>query len=393
MRELLIYRKILKDKVIKKIDKSSLDKKHLFDAAALLIHEASEKKFCGNILKQYLYHIIKKDENIFTVNSDLNRIDENISIFASKDIKNITEFIEKSTDLFEKAGINLNFESSDSLKKDEFYNILENKDICKITDDLIKYHYKNGSGVFTESSTFKWSNGNFYPVKNIDYITFDDISGYEYQKSIVFQNTKSLSEGKKANNVLLTGARGTGKSSCVKASLNKFSCNGLKLLEITRDQISDLGLIMDKLSKTGRKFIVFIDDISFESFETGYKQIKSILDGGVEKKPDNVVIYATSNRRHIVKESFSEREGLDEVRMSDAVNEKLSLADRFGITIHFMSPTQVEYLEMVYKIAEKENLKYDRDYLKAEAIKWEINQNGRSGRTARQFIDYLLSLD
>lgn len=394
MRELLIYRNILKDKVIKKINKSDLDRKKLFDSAALLIKEGIKRSYSGNILKNYIYDLIKKDENIFTISADTGKEDENIHKLTMKDIQSIKEYISKTTELFEKAGISLIFEISNTKSAPNlFFEIMEEKDICKIVNNLIKYHSENGAGSFLESGSFKWKSKEFYPIENPDFITFEQIVGYEYQKSVIIQNSEALAKGKKANNVLLTGARGTGKSSCVKAASAMFSPLGLKILEITREQIADLGEIMEKLSKSGRKFIIFIDDISFEAFETGYKQIKSIIDGGIEKKPENVVLYATSNRRHIVKETFSEREGHDEVRISDAVNEKLSLSDRFGITLHFMAPTQLEYLEMVYEIADRAGITLDRESIKKEALKWEITQNGKSGRTAKQFVDYLVSLN
>lgn len=394
MRELLIYRNILRDKIVKKIIESENSKKNLFEAAAILVKFAAKRGYSGNILKRYIYDLVKKDENSFTRSADINKVNKNIEKIAIKDIQSIKQFILKCSELFEKSGIDILFNENEC-KKDEcqFFEIMEEKDIYKIVIDLINYHSKNGTGNFINSSSFKWKNGKFKSVKNADVITFDEIVGYEYQKSVVIQNTEALANGKKANNIILTGARGTGKSSSVKAAVHRFASFGVKIIEITREQIADLGIMMEKLAKSGRKYIIFIDDISFESFETGYKQIKSIIDGGLEKKPENIVLYATSNRRHIVKESFSEREGQDEVRMSDAINEKLSLSDRFGITLHFMAPTQTEYLEMVYAIAENCGIKMDRESIKREAIKWEITQNGKSGRTAKQFVDYLLSIE
>ncbi len=394
MRELLIYRNILKDKIVKKIIESEINKNNIFEAAHLLVKTAAKKGYRGNIVKRHIYEIMKGDENIFTQSADINSIDKNIERVVIKDIQSIKYFILKCDELYEKSGIDILFNNNElKVKECEYFEIMEEKDVCKIYIDLINYHSKNGTGNFINSSSFKWKDGKFKAAKNVDIITFDEIVGYEYQKLVVIQNTEALATGKKANNILLTGARGTGKSSSVKAAVNRFASLGVKIIEITREQIADLGIMMEKLAKSGRKYIIFIDDISFESFETGYKQIKSIIDGGLEKKPENIVIYATSNRRHIVKESFSEREGQDEVRMSDAVNEKLSLSDRFGITLHFMAPTQTEYLDMVYVIAENAGITMDRESIKREAIKWEITQNGKSGRTAKQFVDYLLSIE
>jgi uncharacterized protein len=394
MRELLIYRNILKDKIVKKIIESENNKNSIFEATAFLVKVAAKRGYNGNIVKRYIYDLMKKDENSFTRSADIKIVNKNIENIVIKDIQSIKQFILKVSELFEKSGIDILFNEPEEIKEQcNFFKIMEEKDIYKIVVDLINYHSKNGTGNFINSSSFKWKDGKFKVVKNADVITFDEIVGYEYQKSVVIQNTEALAIGKKANNILLTGARGTGKSSSVKAAVHRFASLGVKIIEITREQIADLGIIMEKLAKSGRKYIIFIDDISFESFETGYKQIKSIIDGGLEKKPENIVLYATSNRRHIVKESFSEREGQDEVRMSDAVNEKLSLSDRFGITLHFMAPTQTEYLDMVYVIAENAGITMDRESIKREAIKWEITQNGKSGRTAKQFVDYLLSIE
>lgn len=206
---------------------------------------------------------------------------------------------------------------------------------------------------------------------------------------MLINNTKAFLNGYPANNVLLIGARGTGKSSSVKALANEYFNQGLRLLEISKEQIIDFPQILKYICQRGRKFIIFLDDLSFDDFEVEYKYMKSLLEGSTEKKPDNVLFYATSNRRHIVQERWADRQGNpnDDIHTADSLNEKISLSDRFGLTISFEAPNQNQYLEIVEAIAKKEKIEYSKEQLDKEAIAWELYQKGRSGRTARQFIN------
>ena len=248
------------------------------------------------------------------------------------------------------------------------------------------------SGEYSLGTAFRWSQGKkrFYKIDKYDNIRFENIIGYDYQKNIIIENTRQFIKGKRASNILLMGARGTGKSSCVKASVNMFKENGLKIIEINKKQLLDLPIIMKKISNSSRRFIVFIDDLSFEENDYEYKEIKSVIEGGLQTLMENVVIYATSNRRHIMKEVWKDRDELDEeIHLNDTINEKLSLSDRFGIKIIFLSPTEEEYLNIVDGLANIHNIQIN-EKLHREALQWELSQNKKSGRTAKQFIDFVL---
>ncbi|MGB9793080.1 MAG: ATP-binding protein, partial [Thermacetogeniaceae bacterium] len=217
----------------------------------------------------------------------------------------------------------------------------------------------------------------------------------EAERAEVIENTIHFLSGFPANNVLLYGDRGTGKSSTVKALLNEFHERGLRLVELPKEYLSDFPEVLRKLKGRCLKFIIFIDDLAFEDSAESYTALKAVLEGGLESRPSNVVVYATSNRRHLIKEKFSDRGGLhygspdDEVRAHDTIQEKLSLADRFGITVIFPSPDKEQYLKIVEGIAAKRGLNIEKEQLHEEALRWEKRNNGRSPRTARQFVDWL----
>lgn len=261
--------------------------------------------------------------------------------------------------------------------------------------DLIKFHENYGCGIFARYRAFVWErendNGYCKGIKHPDPISLSDLIGYKEERLVVLENTEQFLRGFSANNALLHGDRGTGKSSTVKAILNKYYTEGLRMLEVPKAYLTDFPDIIRILKDRPQKFIIFLDDLVFADDEGSYTALKAMLDGGLEHKSSNILIYATSNRRHLVKEYFSERTGGlgDEVRAGDSVQEKLSLADRFGINVVFSSPSKTEYLNIVDGIADKRNLKIDRDLLHSEAIKWELWYNGRSARTARQFVDWI----
>ena len=210
-------------------------------------------------------------------------------------------------------------------------------------------------------------------------------------KEKLIQNTEAFVEGRRANNCLLFGDAGTGKSSSIKAILNQYYDKGLRMIEVYKHQFQDLHAVIDQIKKRNYKFIIYMDDLSFEEFEIEYKYLKAVIEGGLEKKPDNVLIYATSNRRHLIRETFRDNEDRDEeLHTNDTVQEKLSLVARFGVTIYFGSPDKKQFQQIVKTLAEKHGLEMPEEELLLEANKWELNHGGLSGRTAQQFIDYLL---
>jgi len=259
-------------------------------------------------------------------------------------------------------------------------------------DDIVDFYGKYGTGIFGEYRAFVWEHeeDNTYlrGVESPDPVRLNDLSGYENQKEIIIKNTKQFLNGYPANNILLYGSRGTGKSSTVKAIINEYYNEGLRLIEVNKDKLVDFIKIIKVLKNKNLKFIIFVDDLVFEEGEeTSYSALKTILEGGVENRSSNILIYATTNRQHLVKESFSERG--DDVHELDSIEEKLSLSDRFGITVSFYSPDQKEYLNIVDNIIQSRGIEVDKDYLHAEAIKWVRWYNARSPRTAMQFVNWL----
>lgn len=238
------------------------------------------------------------------------------------------------------------------------------------------------------------TNVEILPITNIAHVDLDDLIGYESQKKKLIDNTEAFINKKPCNNCLLFGEAGTGKSSSIKAILNKYYDQGLRIIEVYKHQFKDLNDIISQIKNRNYRFIIYMDDLSFEEFEVEYKYLKAVIEGGLEKKPENVLIYATSNRRHLVKESFNDRNDYDEdLHSSDTKQEKMSLSSRFGVTIYFPSPEKKEFNNIVKELANRFNLTMPEDELILEANKWEISHGGLSGRTASQFIDYLRGLN
>ena len=270
--------------------------------------------------------------------------------------------------------------------------LINNDNWQDYTDDLIEFHMKNGTGRSTAYSAFVWERydnedeGRLREIKEPDPVRLKDLIGYESQKQEIIQNTENFLKGIPANNLLLYGARGTGKSSTVKAILNEYADEGLRLIEVDKEQLGDFTRIIRLLRHKKQKFIIFVDDLVFAENEASYSALKTILEGRVENRPDNILIYATTNRRHLVQEKFSDRE---DVNYKDTREEKLSLADRFGITISFLAPNQIEFLQIVKGIVNSRNIEIDEKELESEALKWEKWHNGRSPRSAVQFANWL----
>lgn len=230
-------------------------------------------------------------------------------------------------------------------------------------------------------------------ITNTDEVRLSDLIGYEIQKKKLIDNTEAFVEGRRANNVLLFGDSGTGKSTSIKAILNEYYDRGLRIIEIFKHQFEDLSTVIAMIKNRNYRFIIYMDDLSFEEFEIEYKYLKAVIEGGMETKPDNVLIYATSNRRHLIKENWKDRNDMEhkeDMHHSDTMEEKMSLVNRFGVTISYSKPTQKEYFDIVINLAKRyPQITLTEDELKAEANKWELGHGGISGRTAQQFINYL----
>jgi uncharacterized protein len=265
----------------------------------------------------------------------------------------------------------------------------------ELIGELATHYRAAGTGLFAGYHAFLWLGADQTPplrgVRHPDPIALADLIGDQRQRETIVRNTEQFLAGLPANNVLLYGDRGTGKSSTVKALLNAYGERGLRLLEVGRGKLGDFPAIVELLGDQPEHFILFVDDLSFDEQETGYKDLKAVLEGGLEVRPPNVLVYATSNRRHLVLERHSDRAqpGDDELHGFDTVQEKLSLADRFGITLTFVTPDQERYLAIVRGLAQRRGLAVADDDLQRRALQWAARHNGRSGRSARQFIDDL----
>lgn len=257
----------------------------------------------------------------------------------------------------------------------------------------LAHHYRcHGVGVLAQYGALGWQGGQLRGIAHPDPIRLEQLAAYDRPRQLLIQNTEALLRGYTALNVLLYGSRGTGKSSLVKALLNHYRHQGLRLVEVPKVDLRHLPDILEVLRPAPQKFIIFVDDLSFEEDDDGFKALKVLLEGGVTARPDHVVVYATSNRRHLVREYFSDRprpSDQEELQAWDTVQEKLSFSDRFGLTLTFEPPAQSTYLAIVHHLAEQAGLLLDREQLEAQALRWATQHNGRSGRSARQFIDWL----
>lgn len=257
---------------------------------------------------------------------------------------------------------------------------------------LVELYRQRGVGRFGNYWAFRWQQGQLVGLAHPDPVALQDLVGYEWQQQALVKNTESLLNGHSALNVLLYGSRGTGKSSLVKGLLSRYGPQGLRLVEIAKADLQDLPLVVEQVRSIPQKFIFFVDDLSFEADEEQFKALKVVLEGSITARPSNVVVYATSNRRHLIREYFSDRPAprdQDELFNWDTVQEKLSFSDRFGLTLTFEPTDQDTYLKIVSHLAQAQDIHLDPDQLKFRALQWATQQNGRSGRTARQFIDFL----
>jgi predicted AAA+ superfamily ATPase len=264
-----------------------------------------------------------------------------------------------------------------------------------LMEELAGFYAREGVDDLSRYRAFRWNRpeNRFEVVRYVDQQRFENLIGYDEIRAPLIQNTEQFLAGLPANNALLYGARGTGKSSTIKALLARYGDRGLRLVEVHKNWLSDYPLIADALRNRTEKFILFVDDLSFEAEEVYYKDLKALLEGSLEARPNNVLIYATSNRRHLIKEKFSDNAQLgdDEINAWDTVEEKLSLSDRFGLFLTFITPNQRQYLEIVSGLARLAGIadQLSEDELKRRALQWEMSHSGRSGRLARQFIDHL----
>ena len=376
---------------------------------------ATDFGFDKNLWHNYLAYFLITNENPFSITCEkIGANDGSVNHFARNDfsaIKNLFEYdfseIEKSLgiDCFTQIS---NYRAIE--KKELMYNknvsekvqalssrMEQARDVEGFFTAVTEFYRDYGVGMFGLNKAFRIQDRTdsklvFLPINNMDKVMLSDLVGYEIQKKKLVDNTRAFVEGKKANNVLLFGDSGTGKSTSIKAIVNEFYDQGLRMIEIYKHQFKDLSNVIAAVKNRNYKFIIYMDDLSFEEFEIEYKFLKAVIEGGVETKPDNILIYATSNRRHLIRETWSDRNDVQQdegMHRSDTMQEKLSLVNRFGVTINYSKPSQKEYFDIVIHLAAKSGIKMSEDELKAEANKWELSHGGISGRTAQQFIYYL----
>lgn len=264
----------------------------------------------------------------------------------------------------------------------------------QMKDTLTRFYQEYGVGKFGLHKSFRIVHGEtgvqIQPIRNIAHVSLEDLVGYEIPKRKLTENTEAFVAGRKANNCLLYGDAGTGKSTCIKAIANEYYDRGLRIIELYKHQFQDLNEVIAQIKNRNYRFIIYMDDLSFEEFEIEYKYLKAVIEGGLEKKPDNVLIYATSNRRHLIRENYSDREEIrEDMHTGDTVQEKLSLVHRFGVTVYFGAPDKKQYQEIVRTLARRNGVTLPEEELLRRANEWELAHGGLSGRSAQQFVDYL----
>lgn len=356
--------------------------------------------YVGNILHIYIAYMLAYNENPFSISC------ENEGKMLGRHnliLEDFKEFYAIYNDEFKDVPYIDEIKSFEIIRDEEEYYDTEVQSVvndfnnrlekCKNPENFyqetLKFYQDFGVGEFAFHKAFRISDdGDLIPVKNVLNVSFDDLIGYDWQKEKLIENTKAFCDGKMANNVLLYGDAGTGKSTSIKAVLNKFFHNGLRMIEVYKHQMNDVANLIATFKKRHYKFIIYMDDLSFETHEIEYKQLKSIIEGGLEAKPQNVLVYATSNRRHIIAETTADNLGSD-LHRKETEAEKLSLANRFGLQILYMSPSNQEFKNIVLELAKRNKVEMPEDELLLKATQWEIRYGNLSGRTAEQFIKYI----
>ncbi len=386
----------------------------LFECVNELLELSVSHGFEGNLWHTYLTFLLANDENAYSTSCEIvGEVEGSINEIALHDFEVFKElfdydFTSLETDL-DAACIRILKDYKNVGGGGKVFNRRIRDRICDLSRTLgraadvqefkrtlTQFYREFGVGKLGLHKAFRVEHPEnedvrIVPITNIAHVHLDDLVGYEIAKKKLIDNTRAFVEGRKANNCLLFGDAGTGKSSSIKAILNQYYDQGLRMIEVYKHQFKDLNDVIAQIKNRNYKFIIYMDDLSFEEFEIEYKYLKAVIEGGLEKKPENVLIYATSNRRHLIRETFRDKADRDEeLHTNDTVQEKLSLVARFGVTIYFGSPDKKEFQEIVRVLAKKSGVQMPEEELLLEANKWELSHGGLSGRTAQQFIDYLL---
>ncbi len=379
-----------------------------------LSEQAADHGFYGNLWHCYLTNLLVNNENSYSCACEMRgEVEGSINELVLHDIAIFKEFFDYDfTEMMEvlkapEFAVVLAYKGASADSK--IYNRRIRDRICTLAQHLVKndsagamkatltqFYREYGVGDLGLHKAFRVEHGEngvaVVPIRNIAHVYLDDLVGYEIPKQKLTENTEAFVAGRRANNCLLFGDAGTGKSSCVKAIANEYYEKGLRIIELYKHQFQDLNAVIGQVKNRNYKFIIYMDDLSFEDFEVEYKYLKALIEGGLEKKPANVLIYATSNRRHLIRENYSDKADRrdEDMHAGDTVQEKLSLVYRFGVTIFFGAPDKKQFQQIVKTLAERNGLKVPEEDLLLLANKWELSHGGLSGRTAQQFIDFLL---
>ena len=424
--KLVLYRDLGEDSILRKLSgifedwekKTSTEAElitRIYEQIKALLDLSTMYGFDRNLWHNYLTFILLTNENSFSMTSEkVGANDGSVNHFAKGDFRIFKRLFEFDFGPIEEAlGIDCfstvcNYKAIG--KKERMYNknvsekvqavslrIEKAKDEEEIFAIVTDFYKAYGVGMFGLNKAFRIKSlpdgVEFLPINNTEQVLLCDLVGYELQKQKLIENTEAFVKGLPANNVLLFGDSGTGKSTSIKAILNEYYDQGLRMIEIYKHQFQDLSAVIAQIKNRNYRFIIYMDDLSFEEFEIEYKFLKAVIEGGMETKPDNVLIYATSNRRHIIRETWGDRSDMEQddgMHRSDTMQEKLSLVARFGVTICYSKPSQKEYFRIVTELARRyPEITLSEQELCARANQWELSHGGISGRTAQQFINYL----
>ena len=422
--------------IIREFDSGEYDKKELVYRINKEIHKllevGTDYGFDKNLWHDYIAYVIVTNENPFSLTTErMQEIEGSANRFVLEDMRIFNHLFEYDFSRLEKSlGISCFSTITDYKsihKRSQLFNRSVSEKVRKLSDDIeaglervgyadsdkelsaevddaaaeetmktvVGFYRSYGVGMFGLNTAFRLVEGSdpvsFAPINNTDSVRLDDLVGYEVQKQKLRENTESFLDGKPANNVLLFGDAGTGKSTSIKALINEYQDRGLRMIELYKHQMGSLSAIISSVKYRNYRFIIYMDDLSFEENETEYKYLKAVIEGGLENRPDNVLIYATSNRRNLIRESWNDIKDIElDKHRSDTIQEKLSLVSRFGVTIPYMRPNKKEYEEIVKGIAgRKEGLELTEQELLEVANKWSVSHGGMSGRAAQQLIDSL----
>ena len=422
--KLIVYRRLMTDEILKEMEflaehygDGSLHEElaeKMNDMVFRLIDEAGRNGFYGNLWHCHIAHLLVNDENVYSMASEIggNAVGT-VQEAVLRDFEVLRDLFFFDFSVMQEdvrcAGLYLALNFEGNQEKSHVYNMRIRDRICELSShlettgsaaemkDLVTaFYHAFGVGRFGLHKSFRVAEGAsgetiITPILNISHVYLEDLIGYESQKKMLTDNTEAFLSGRPANNVLLYGDAGTGKSSAIKGIINRYYEDGLRIIEIYKHQFKNLNDVIAQIKDRNYKFILYMDDLSFEDFETDYKYLKAVIEGGLEKKPSNILIYATSNRRHLIRETTRDREEYKEdMHRNDTVQEKISLSARFGISIYFPAPQKTEYDGIVLGLAERYGIRMPEDELLLKAGQWELGHAGRSGRVARQFIDHLL---